>query len=610
MVSKLYKTALILFIFIPAWTTGQSQLTFPVVIIGAGASGSMAAIQSGRMGVKSLVIEETTWVGGMLTAAGVSAIDGNHKMPSGLWGEFRDSLYKRYGGPAAVETGWVSNTLFEPGIGKSIIQNMLEKEANITLSLDSKVKTVANLTDGYLVTYLKNGKEFKVKASYLIDATETGDIAAMLKIPARIGMDARSDSGEPWAPVQANNLVQDLTYVVTLKDYGPDADKTIPKPANYNPALYRCCCDIGDPSTKEKPKLDCAKVITYGKLPNGKYMINWPNCGNDYYVNLLQMSPVQKAGALEKAKLHSLGFVYFIQTEMGYKNLGLADDEFDTSDRLPLIPYHRESRRIKGEVFFTANHVMKPYDYTLYRTGIAVGDYPIDHHHKQKKDVPVIDFFDIKAPSYNVPLGSLIPRGEKRLIIAEKSISVSNIVNGASRLQPVVLGIGQAAGAIAATAVLSKQTLDKISIRNAQQALLESGAYLVPFFDVPKNDPDFIAIQKAGASGLIKGEGIPYKWANQTWFYPDKIVTQYELVNGLRPYFHSLFQKYDATGEPLTLQYLYDIMLYLGYDKTLAVKNMKGESKITRRQLAVILDKNFSVFNSEINFQGEVIQKK
>ena len=37
-------------------------------------------------------------------------------------------------------------------------------------------------------------------------------------------------------------------------------------------------------------------------------------------------------------------FVYYLQTELGYKNLGIAD-EYPTKDKLPMIPYHRESRR-------------------------------------------------------------------------------------------------------------------------------------------------------------------------------------------------------------------------------------------------------------------------
>lgn len=65
----------------------KSQQT-DVLIIGGSTSGTMAGIQSARMGVKTIIVEETPWLGGMLTSAGVSAIDGNHNMPSGLWGNF------------------------------------------------------------------------------------------------------------------------------------------------------------------------------------------------------------------------------------------------------------------------------------------------------------------------------------------------------------------------------------------------------------------------------------------------------------------------------------------------------------------------------------------
>lgn len=34
-------------------------------MVGGGASGAMAAIQASRLGVKSIVLEETTWLGGI-----------------------------------------------------------------------------------------------------------------------------------------------------------------------------------------------------------------------------------------------------------------------------------------------------------------------------------------------------------------------------------------------------------------------------------------------------------------------------------------------------------------------------------------------------------------
>jgi len=61
-----------------------SDLNFDVVVVGGGTSGVASAIQSSRLGSKTLLIEESNWLGGMLTSAGVSAVDGNYKMPSGF----------------------------------------------------------------------------------------------------------------------------------------------------------------------------------------------------------------------------------------------------------------------------------------------------------------------------------------------------------------------------------------------------------------------------------------------------------------------------------------------------------------------------------------------
>ena len=89
-----------------------------VLIVGGGASGTTAGIQAARMGTKTLIAEETSWLGGMLTAAGVSAIDGNSNLPSGIFGEFCDNLVSHYGNAKALQTGWVSNVLFEPSVGQ------------------------------------------------------------------------------------------------------------------------------------------------------------------------------------------------------------------------------------------------------------------------------------------------------------------------------------------------------------------------------------------------------------------------------------------------------------------------------------------------------------
>lgn len=596
-----------------------AQEKFDLIIVGGGASGTSAGITAGRMGTKTLIIEPTTWLGGMLTSAGVSAIDGNHRLPSGIWGEFRDSLVAHYGSQQAMATGWVSNTLFEPHVGNDIFQSITQSIPDLTIAFRSEWKEAEYSEGLWNVVYQKGDKIIKVYAPVLIDASELGDVAASVGLPYRLGMDARDEIGEEFAPEVSNDIIQDLTYVVTLQDYGKGVDKTIPKPANYDPAEFACACAHADPISDNDPTLDCGKMIDYGKLPNGKYMINWPNCGNDYYVNLVELSSEERELELEKAKQASLRFVYYIQHELGYKNLGIAEEEYPTKDHLPMIPYHRESRRFHGLVDFTLPFVRTPYEAPspLYRTGVVVGDYTIDHHHKKNLNAPAIDFIKIRVPSYNVPLGALIPENHSALILAEKSISVSNIVNGASRLQPVVLGIGQAAGVLGAIASSKELPLNQVSIREVQEVLLNQNGYIMPFLDMDPSERHFQAMQKIGATGILKGEGVPYLWANQTWFYPERLVNEYELLSGLKTYYSQFDGFWGASGDYLTLgkleQFLKMVDPKLTREILLKIVDSEGleidfsaDKKLTREEVSVLLDSILDPFSIPIDWDGSI----
>lgn len=598
--------------------TGFAQESYDLIIIGGGASGTAAGISAGRLGTKALILESNPWLGGMLTSAGVSAIDGNHRLPSGIWGEFKAELEAYYGGPEKLATGWVSNTLFEPKVGNEILTKMASNVENLSISFESEWKTAEFKNGFWSVTFSKNGKIQTVTAPLLIDATELGDVAAAQGLSYRLGMDSRAEIGEEFAPDQANDIIQDMTFVATLQDFGSGADKTISKPANYDPAEFACACAHADPTTDDAPTLDCSKMLDYGKLPNGKYMINWPNCGNDHYVNLVELSPEERTVEIEKAKQTTLRFVYYIQHDLGFKRLGLAENEYPTADGLPMIPYHRESRRFRGLVDLTLPNVRTPYaaPSPLYRTGVAVGDYTIDHHHKKNPEAPSIDFIKIRVPSYNIPLGALIPKDHPALILAEKSISVSNIVNGATRLQPVVLGIGQSAGVLATVALAEKKALSEVSIRQVQQFLLDQKSYLMPFLDMNPADPHFQAMQKAGAAGIFKGDGVPYLWANQTWFYPERLATEYEVVDGLRPIFPALKDFWGASGDYLSGEKFLIFLKLIQPELTeenlkLAWKNgdLKGEysfdKKLTRKEVSVLLDELLVFFEKEVDWDGD-----
>lgn len=594
-----------------------TYLEAPVLVVGGSTSGVMAGIQAARLGVKTLLVEEGPWLGGMLTSAGVSAIDGNHDLPSGLWGEFRTALETHYGGAEKVQTGWVSNTQFEPSVGEKILRRMTAKEANLLVLTELRLDEIVQTNKGWIATFLtKKGVKTYVKAQILIDATELGDVGARVPgVRYNVGMDARRTTGEAAAPSRANTIVQDLTYAAILKDYGPGADRTLPRPLGYDRAVFLCSCKKLCPDSTRPRLHDCDKLLSYARLPNQKILINWPIEGNDFYANLIDLSADARQRVLQKAKEHTLKFLYFLQTELGYRNLGLADDEFPTPDGLPLIPYHRESRRVDGEVRLTMNHIEKPFSQPdkLYRTGIAVGDYPIDHHHaKYPTDVPDLHF--VPVPSYNVPLGSLLPKDVDNLIIAEKSISVTNLANGTTRLQPVVMGIGQAAGVLAALAVKTKSAPRRVPIRDVQNELLKAKAYLMPYNDVKPGHPQWAAIQRVGATGLLKGVPTPSNWANQTWFYPDSTIRVREFLDGWQEFFPEVPAPVTPSEERLTGRQVQMFINAMRRSPKFNLPDLRrsvraDERAVSRAELAALLDEFVDPFQCKIvDFDGSLVR--
>ncbi len=559
------------------------ERSFDVAIVGAGAGGCAAALQAARSGASVLLLEEGPWVGGMLTSAGVSAIDGNYRLRGGIFGEFCDSLAARYGGYEALRTGWVSNILFEPQVGEAVLGNMLAAEENICLyrniSLDS-------LTRKDAVWHLRCGGR-RFRAAMLVDCTELGDVAARLGIPYDLGMDSSRDMGEDVAPEEANDIIQDLTYVITARFY--DRDMTISRPKGYDASLYEGCNPGGTDA-----------MLSYGLLPGGDVMLNWPINGNDAYMNLVEAGKEERDSLLEEAKRISLGYLYYIQTELGHPELGIAEGVYPSADGLPLIPYHRESRRIHGRTRFTVNDVFDPYRNNLYRTSVAVGDYPVDHHHRRypcPDSLPDLHFYPV--PSFSVPAGVLVP-GENplqgnedysTLLVAEKSVSVSNIVNGATRLQPVVMGLGQAAGAMAA---LSAAAGREATVRELQDELLEASCYLMPYQELTPYDEGFASVQRVGLTGILRGRGESIGWQNRTLFRPDDPLLLRDLY--LEEYYG---REYVDSDRVVTL---FELCRLLGVESPEAL-----DRPLTRIDAAILIDTLADPFHSRnIDWTGSL----
>ncbi|MEH2168958.1 MAG: FAD-dependent oxidoreductase [Nostoc sp.] len=469
--------------------------TADVLVVGGGTGGTVAAIQAARRGAKTILVSEFPWLGGMLTSAGVSVPDGNEleAFQTGLWGAFLQELRQRQ--PGGLDNSWVSFFSYDPRIGAEIFADWVQELPN--LHWISGQVPIDVYRQGDLITGVCFA-DFAVTAKIILDGTELGDLLPLADIPYRWGWELQSEWEEPSAPVTFNSLtqkypVQAPTYVVIMQDFGESIAPEIPAAPNYNPSQFTGAWDGYGAET----------FLNYGRLPDGLFMMNWPICGNDYGegVGRLIESDVSRGKFIQESRWHSQNFAHFIQKQLS-RRYGLAKKVFPhASTAFALHPYYRESRRLVGLTTVREQDILpiaKGRVASIFNDAIAVGNYANDHHY------PGVQF-PLQPKSirwggrwtgtpFTIPYSSLIPAKTDGFLVCEKNISVSHIANGATRLQPVVMGIGQAAGMAAAICVeLNCQPRD-LPVRTLQTALLEdnrSKALIIPFFNLPPNLSDW-----------------------------------------------------------------------------------------------------------------------
>jgi len=552
----------------------MNELIADVLVVGGGTGGTAAAIQAARRGAKTILVSEFPWLGGMLTSAGVSAPDGNElvSFQTGLWGAFLRELQQRQSG--GLDHSWVSFFSYDPRIAAQVFADWVQELPNLQL-LSGRVPLEV-FKQGNCIIGVRFA-DFTVKAKITLDATELGDLLALASVSYRWGWELQSEWGEPSAPTAPNTLtkrypVQAPTWVVIMQDFGESAAPEIPAPHGNKAAESS---DHFLPSQDDPGQFAGAwdsygseQFLNYGRLPGGLFMINWPQCGNDYGegVERLIESEASRHQFLQESRWHTQSFARFIQTQLGPR-YGLAnqvfplikgkrqEEEFSAyspiqnsklngqhasslnegnprtrlapedapksalvsklktqnylgSGAYALHPYYRESRRLVGMATVREQDILPspgsrvaplPVDAAGCVSAIALGNYANDHHY------PGINF-PLKPKSirwggrwtgtpFTIPYGCLIPAETDGLLVCEKNISVSHIANGATRLQPVVMGIGQAAGMAAALCVnLGCQPRD-LPVRDLQEALLQdkqARAAIVPLFNLPPNHPDWL----------------------------------------------------------------------------------------------------------------------
>ena len=470
-------------------------MAWDVIVWGGGTGGVAAAVQAARSGAQTLLLTPGPWLGGMLSAAGVSAPDG-HELScwqTGLWGQFIRTLATTV--PEGLDQNWVSCFGFRPEQAERLLQSWVKAEPLLQWRSGCRLEKVVRRGDRIQAVELDcNGDRQRVDSQIWIDGSDLGDLIALAEAPFRWGWEPKDTWNEPSAP-SADSLaedpffsrqpVQSPTWVVMGQLKG-----VVPYPRE-RPAPAA-------PFDKALDAVGLERTLTYGRLPGGLVMLNWPLGGNDWHHGLRRSISSQgsERDALDQEmQQHSLQFLdQLSRCSDGWLTRG---DAFPSAQsHLALMPYWREGRRMVGDAVVSERDLLPVTPQArrshLHTTSIAVGTYANDHHYPGD-DWPL-------APKscrwggrwtgtpFCIPFEALVSADVSNLLAAEKCFSVSHMANGATRLQPLILNIGQAAGLAAALAVRFNLEPRDLPVESLQQQLIDepqAPAAVMPIWDWP-----------------------------------------------------------------------------------------------------------------------------
>lgn len=344
--------------------------------------------------------EETDWVGGQLTAQAVPPDEHPWIEQTGATGSYMRfaegvRAYYRRNYPMTNEAraivnlnpgnGNVSRLCHEPRVALAGIEAMLAPwRSGQQLDVLLRHRPVAADTDGDRVTAVtlrsaETGDEVTIRALYILDATELGDLLALANVEHVIGAESKDQTGELHAvDGEPQPLDQQAVTWCFAVDWLPGENHVIDRPEDYDfwsgyqadfwpgPQLgwhdvspitleerYRAIFDSDSPTDRRGRPADFwhyRRILNKAYYPDGMYpsditLVNWPQI--DYWLGPLVGVPedeVQKN--LRACRQLSYSFLYWMQTEAprhdggsGYSGLRLRHDIVGTQDGLAKCVY-------------------------------------------------------------------------------------------------------------------------------------------------------------------------------------------------------------------------------------------------------------------------------
>ena len=424
----------------PTVNDNTSILDVDVLVVGGGSAGHVAAIQAGRLGAKTVLLERNSQLGGTTTTGGVCFPGLFHawgkQVISGIGWELVAKSVEVDGRKLQDFTrnhrSHVPHHVDLNGQLYSLLAEEACLDAGVSLAYYQYPEKVTQTPEGWLVEVRGQGVNYQLRCKQIIDCSGNATVVGMLGFERM-----RGDERQPG------------TQVVVYK--GLDKE-VISKNAKQIQQMY-------DQAVKEGR-------LQKGDTWSGKAM--QPIRSTKGNVNHIFGADATDAGTQTQTNLAGrksvLRMLKFLKTIPGGENASI--------DRMMNETATRETFRIKGESTITVNDYQNG---RKFDDALCYSFYPIDLHTK-----------DGVAPKHlkrgvvpTIPRGALIPKGSTNLMVAGRCLSSDRLANSAARVQASCMGMGQAAACTAVIAAKSSTTPKEVPLGEIYSLLREHGA-IVP----------------------------------------------------------------------------------------------------------------------------------
>ncbi|PSJ59551.1 FAD-dependent oxidoreductase [Kumtagia ephedrae] len=455
--------------------------SYDVVVTGAGSSGIVAAIRAAREGAKTLLLEGTGFLGGLITGGRLTKPTG--LINSAIFHEMLDRCVGYRGADGRVrESYWGKYTgTFDAEVMQRVIIEMVEEAGVEVLLRASVVETV--MKDGALhglIIRTKSGESLVLAKSF-VDASGDGDVAALAGAEFMLGRDGDGLT----QPITSYFRVLNVNVPALIADCNAHRDDmwevVYPKEAGDRNEDYAMAVLLTGFQQRIKDKV--AEGFDW-IIPKDHITMKTGLIPGEISVNVTRF----QGNGLDDRDLSRAEIEIRKQAYCAFDFLQRYVRGFEDAIFLEVAPKLgiRETRRVTGQYVLTEQDVRGN---RRFDDAIGLCNSPVDVH-EPGGGRAIMDHVGI---GYGIPYRTMIPLSVDNLIMAGRCISVDAIAFGSTRNVPACTMTGEAAAIAATFAARRGVAVSAVPVGDVQARLKELGVWLgTPGEEVPE------VLRKAG----------------------------------------------------------------------------------------------------------------